>query len=242
MLLSWNVLKIFFVNVEPERLNSDRGSELVCKKFSAFLKENKIHHYLSYSLRKCPVIERFNLTIQRLLYKIMKENNSYEWTKFLDQAMNIYLHRKHRTIKMSPLEAEKDENEAIVRRTYFEKYRKAEMKTQKPKFSVGDSVRIFQERGTFHRGYMQDFTTETFIITKVLTNLPVPRYQLKEFNGSEVIGSFFQDELVKYDPPESYEIDVMKTRGEVKGKNSKCIIEDGAPHEEWKNVSEMKQI
>ena len=36
----------------PERLNTDRGSELICKKFTEFLKEQKIHHYLSYSLRK----------------------------------------------------------------------------------------------------------------------------------------------------------------------------------------------
>ena len=27
---------------KPERLNSDRGSELICKKFSSFLKENNI--------------------------------------------------------------------------------------------------------------------------------------------------------------------------------------------------------
>ena len=63
-----NVMK-FFEDIlskcgdKPEHLNSDRGSELICKKFSSFLKENNIHHYLSYSLRKCPVIERFNLSI-----------------------------------------------------------------------------------------------------------------------------------------------------------------------------------
>ena len=33
----------------PERLNTDRGSELICTKLTAFLKEQKIHHYLSYS-------------------------------------------------------------------------------------------------------------------------------------------------------------------------------------------------
>ena len=64
---------------KPERLNSDRGSELICKQFAKYLKDNDIHHYLSYSLRKCPVIERFNLTIQSLLYKIMKKNNSHEY-------------------------------------------------------------------------------------------------------------------------------------------------------------------
>ena len=196
---------------KPERLNSDRGSELVCKKFSAYLKENKIHHYLRYSLRKCPVIERFNLTIQRLLYKMMRQNNSYEWIKFIDSAMHIYLNRRHRTIKMSPLEAEKAKNAPILRQIYFEKYRKADLKTQKPKFSEGDSVRIFNERGTFHRGYMEDFSEEIFIISKVMTNLPVPRYRLKEYNGDEIVGSFFQDEIVKFDPSEFYEIDVLKT-------------------------------
>ena len=92
---------------QPERLNTDRGSEMICKSFRDYLKQKQIHHYLSYSLRKCPVIERFNLTIQNLLYRIMAQNRSYKWTKFLDNAMEIYLNRKHRTIKMSPIEGDK---------------------------------------------------------------------------------------------------------------------------------------
>ena len=228
---------------KPQRLNSDRGSELICKLFGKYLKDNNIHHYLSYSLRKCPVVERFNLTIQRLLYKIMRKNNSYEWTKFLDQAMNIYLNRNHRTIKMSPLEAEKEENQIKVRQTYFEKYIKAGIKKQRAKFSVGESVRIYKERGTFHRGYKEDFTTETFIIIKVLTNLPVPRYKLREYNGEEVVGSFFQDELVKYNPPDFYEIDIIQTRG--KGKKKEFLVHyRGWPktYDEWKTSSDMKNI
>ena len=50
---------------------------------------------------------------------------------------------------------------------------------RKPKFSVGDSVRIFKECGKFHRGYLRDFTIENFTSTKVLENLPVPRYKLE---------------------------------------------------------------
>ena len=228
---------------KPERLNTDRGSELICKQFTTFLKENKIHHYLSYSLRKCPVVERFNLTIQQLLYKMMKQNNTYEWTKLIDKAMKIYLNRKHRTIKMTPLEAEKDENGPILRQTYLKKYIKAGKKKRKPKFSEGDTVRIYKERGTFHRGYMEDFTTEIFTINKVLNNLPVPRYKIKEENGDEVVGSFFEDELIRYDPPEFYEIDVIKTKG--KGKNKQYLVHyRGWPsiYDEWKKESEMKQL
>ena len=141
---------------KPERLNTDRGSELICKPFTTFLKENKIHHYLSYSLRKCPVVERFNLTIQQLLYKMMKQNNTYKWTKLIDKAMKIYLNRKHRTIKMSPLEAEKDENGPILRQTYLKKYIKAGKKTRKLEKSklVSKPVsRINQEHN--HKQYVQ---------------------------------------------------------------------------------------
>ena len=72
----------------PERLNTNRGSELICKKFTAFLKEQKINHYLSYSLRKFPVVER-NLTFQRLLYKMIKQNNSYEGTNLFKLIFHI---------------------------------------------------------------------------------------------------------------------------------------------------------
>ena len=101
---------------KPERLNSDRGSELICKKFAKYLKDLKIFHYLSYSLRKCPIIERFNLTIQNLLYKIMAKNRSLKWTNYINQAMQIYLNRKHRTIGMSPLSGDLDKNEDEVRK------------------------------------------------------------------------------------------------------------------------------
>ena len=42
--------------------------------------ENNIVHYFSTSDRKCAVVERFNLTIQQLLYKLMTNYNTYAWT------------------------------------------------------------------------------------------------------------------------------------------------------------------
>ena len=45
----------------------------------------------------------------------MARNNSLEWVKYIDQAMKIYLNRKHRTIGISPKEGDKEENEDILR-------------------------------------------------------------------------------------------------------------------------------
>ena len=228
----------------PERLNTDRGSELICKKFQKFLQENNIHHYLSYSIRKCPVVERFNLTIQNLLYRIMAKNNSYEWTKFIDHAMKIYLNRKHRTIQMTPLQAEKKENEKTVRCTYLQRYFDAGLKKKKPKYSVGDNVRIWKERGTFHRGYMEDFTREHFTIQKVLKNLPVPRYKLKEYNGEDIVGSFFEDELVHFNPSEFYDIQILKKRKTKKKGLEHFVHYVGWPdsYNEWVKASDLKPL
>ena len=55
---------------------------------------------------------------------------------------------------------------------------------------------------------MRDFTIENFTITKVLENLPVPRYKLNEYNVDDIVGSFFEEELVKYKPPEFYDIEI----------------------------------
>ena len=231
---------------KPEKLNSDRGSELVGKRFAKFLDDENIHHYLSYSDRKCPVVERFNLTIQRLLYKIMAKENSYEWTKFLDQAMKIYLNRRHRTIKMSPLEAEKEENQSKLSEIYAEKYRKAESEWRKPKYKVGDGVRIWNTRTTFKRGYYESFTREHFTIFQVLTNLPVPRYKLKDYNGEEIVGSFFEDELVPYKPDDDYMYQIekiLKSRG--KGKNKQYFVKfDGwdNTHNAWVKASDLEDL
>ena len=206
----------------PERLNTDRGSELTCKNFENFLKKENVYHYLSYSLRKCPIVERFNLTLQRLLYQMMNEHHTTEWTKYLDQALKIYNSRYHRTIKMSPIEAEKPENETKVRRTFYEKYRKANSRKQKPKFQVNDEVRIFTEKGKFDCGYDAQFSREHFKIKKVLNNLPVVRYVLSEYDGRVLPGNFFQDELVKYVPSEYYPIEVKNKR--KKGKKTQYLV------------------
>ena len=90
---------------------------------------------------------------------------------------------------MSPIEGDKEENEENKFKIYLERYNESNVKRKKAKFKVGDTVRIWGERGQFHRGYMEDFTREFFTISKVLRNLPFPRYIIKEYNDDEVVGT-----------------------------------------------------
>ena len=228
---------------QPEKLQTDRGSEFVCAKFKNFLKSQNIHHYVSYSDRKCPVVERFNLTIQQILYKILDKNESFRWIDFLDQAMKIYNTRKHTTIKLSPADAEKGENESSVRKVFLKKYRKAGLKPPKPKYKVGDTVRIWKFKRVFDRGYHENFTTQYFKIRKVKTNLPVVRYELEDILGEKIIGSFFENELVPFEGMEFHRIKVIDSKG--KGKNKKYLVHYlGWPEKfnEWVPEERLKDI
>ena len=110
--------------MKPQRVQTDRGTEFICKTFENYFNDEMIYHYLSYSDRKCPVVERFNLTIQQLIHKLMDFKSTNRWIDCIEQAMKIYLNRKHSTIKMSPLEAEKDENHDEVRINLFKFFNK----------------------------------------------------------------------------------------------------------------------
>ena len=228
---------------QPEKLQTDRGSEFMCAKFKNFLKSRNIHHYVSYSDRKCPVVERFNLTIQQILYKILDKNESFRWIDFLDKAMKIYNTRKHTTIKLSPVDAEKGENETSVRKVFLKRYRKAGLKPPKPKYKVGDTVRIWKFKRVFDRGYHENFTTQYFKIRKVMTNLPVVRYELEDILGEKIIGSFFENELVPFEGMEFHRIKVIDSKG--KGKNKKYLVHYlGWPEKfnEWVPEERLKDI
>ena len=229
---------------KPQRVQTDRGTEFICKTFEKYFNDEFIFHYLSYSDRKCPVIERFNLTIQQLIYKIMEYKSSSRWIDCIDQAMEIYLNKKHSTIKMSPLEGEKSQNEALVRRNLFDFFTKnSRTRPQKQKFNVGDKVRVWKYHRTFKRGYDSNFTDEYFTIHKVLKNLPVIRYQLTDFNGDKIHGNYFQEELVLYTPKNFYKINIIDEKGH--GKAKKFLINwDGWPdtYNQWISASEVEDI
>jgi len=243
-----NAMKIFAAVIEkarkPEKLNTDRGSELVCGKFEQFLKKKKIKHYLSFSLRKCPIVERFNLTIQNLLYRMMSANHTYKWTSLLENALKIYRSRRHRTIKMAPQEADKPENEDSVRANLLEFFHDRGIKRNNPKFSINDTVRISRHRNAFHRGYNQENTEEYFIITKIDNSLPGEvRYQIKDSSNEEIVGSHFENELVRYNPSEFFDIQVIGEKG--KGRSKKYLITYvGYPKKfnEWVSGQKLKKL
>ena len=217
--------KLFRKIEKPLSLYTDRGNEFKSKEFKQLMEQEKINHYFSYSVRKCPIIERFNLTLQKLIYKKCREKRSSKWIDFLDDCMRIYLTAPHSAIgNLSPTEGEMSENQVKIGRNQCKT--KNHKRKLKPKYSKGTTVRIWAYKTTFKRGYQQNFTEEYFKIKKVLTNLPgPPRYVLEDLKGEQIEGNFTEDEITPYTPSaETYfEIDkILKER--VKGAKKEYFV------------------
>ena len=120
-----------------------------------------------------------------------KQESVKNWVKILPDFVKNYNTTKHRSIGMKPTEASLKKNEVEVYKKLFPEP-KAQM--LKPKFQVGDQVRITQKRGDFRKGYRPNFTKEIFIISEVLDTQPIT-YRITAQDGEEIAGSLYPEEM-----------------------------------------------
>ncbi len=73
-------------------------------------------------------------------------------------------------------------------------YKKNSLNISSPKFKVGDSVRISRVKGMFEKGYLPNWSEETYKIVKVKPTAPVT-YVLQDWNGDIIKGSFYEQGL-----------------------------------------------
>ena len=67
---------------------------------------------------------------------------------------------------------------------------------RKPRYKIGNRVRIAKEDLPFKKGYRQNFTDDIFRVTKVATFNP-PTYSLADKNGENIQGKFYEPELIR---------------------------------------------
>ena len=94
---------------------------------------------------------------------------------------------------MTPVEASMKKNEKKV---FKNLYGDISVDKKKPKFSLGDFVRIPRKKGTFEKGYTPRWTEEVFKVVEILHSVPIT-YKLEDLSGEEIQGSFYEEELQK---------------------------------------------
>ena len=217
------VIKKYIKKEKPKNFTTDGGKEFSNKFVKTVLSKAKVKHYVTRTQSKASIAERYILTIQRLIYQIFDARNIKNWVDVLNPAVKIYHSRKHGTIKMSPIEAEKEENQVSLSRIHDDRIRKH--KTKKPKFKVGEMVRIALIRSKFGRGYTPSFSEEVWKVAEVKTNLSYPRYIVQDLEGEELSSVLNENELVSYTPKDGYKIEkILKRRTKRWKKNVFCNV------------------
>ena len=152
-------------------------------------------------------IQHTNLLLLRTqknkIFKHMAAVSKNVYFEVLDDIVNKYNNTVHKTIKMKPIDVTSDS---------YAEYNE-DSNVTKPKFKVGDHVRISKYKNIFAKGYTQNWLEEVFVVSKI-KNTVLWSYVISDLNGEPFTGSFYEKELQKTSQ-EKFRIEkVLKRKGD----------------------------
>ena len=150
---------------KPEYLWTNKAEALHNKDLKQLLDKHKINLYSTENEQKSSVVKRWNRTMKNKMWKMFAANNNTVYYDKLDDLVNEYNITKHSSIKITSIEASNKKNQGTV---YFNLYGNLKPLATKPKYKIGDKVRISKyKRKTFDKGYTPNWTEEIFTIDKI---------------------------------------------------------------------------
>jgi len=231
------------LDVKPRNIVCDRGNEFVNKNFINYCKQQKMTLIQPKSNVHAAYVERFNRTIQNLIYKFMTENSTNRYVDHLDDILNSYNSRYHRMIDMSPMEAETNP-EAELHINNLISSNELKIKRKIPSYKIGDFVRIAKQKNTFSRGYQPQSQIEIFRIQKISSNKRIPLYYLSNYDQTENIeGGFYEFELTPVNI-ETFRIEKILKRRKYRGENQIYVkwLGYSDKYNQWIPESDANQI
>ena len=199
----------------PQRLWTDKGKEFYNSSMKNLMDSHNVQIYSTENEEKSSVVERWNRTIKRIMWKYFTANNTNVYIDVLADIIHKYNNTYHRSIKCTPTAARQPSNhQRVYNVLYGDEYKTASEKAaavKHSKFKIGDRVRIVKKKGTFEKGFTPNWTEEIFTITTIKPTLPVT-YTIADTKGETIQGSFYAEELQKT-KQEIYRIErVLKKR------------------------------
>jgi len=170
-----------YIGQTPHTIYMDKGLEFNSNIFKNYCMEYNITLIFSQSITKAALVERSQRTLQGIMFKFMDKHDTNRYIDDLQNIVSTYNSKSNRTLKMSPNNAYLQVNYSAVIQNVEKHYSKALQKKKRAKYNIGDHVRIYtltKGGGVFRKGYKPIFSDEIFVIDKVNTRLPEPRYFL----------------------------------------------------------------
>ena len=184
-----NALSKIFGERRPMKMWVDKGKEF----YNKHVKALGVQLYSTENEEKSSVVERWNRTMKEKMFKYFSVNSTRKYINVLDEMVNNYNNTKHSSIKITPVDASDKKNK---NRVWMNLNGKARTNPVKPKFSVGDKVRITKKKAVFEKGYTPRWTEEVFTVSQVKYTDP-PTYKISDYHGEEIQGTFYEQEMQK---------------------------------------------
>lgn len=210
----------------PKKLRYDQGTEFKNKIFQALLVKNGIKAYEATNDTKAAIVERFNRTFKNKMYKYFTANNTLRYVNELQDLVFSYNNTFHRSIKMSPMEVNHS-NSKLVRDTLFPNSKKKK-RARKPRFIVGDYVRISRKKRMFEKEHAPNWTEEIFRVYKVLNTTP-DTYIVEDLLQEIITERIYEQQLQKVELPESFIVRKVHKKRTRKGKKQVLVSWRGYP-------------
>lgn len=204
------------LNHPIRHLHVDEGKEFYNSSMKKMLKDRNINLYSTYSTKKAAIVERFQRTLKSKMWKIFSYRGSYKWIDILDKLISDYNCTKHKTIKMKPNDVNIQNQQKLLDTVYNRKH--VVSANTKPKFKIGDFVRLSKYKHVFEKGYTANYTTEVFQINDVRNTNPIT-YKLIDLEGDEILGSVYSEEMKKTNCPDIYLVERI-----IERKNNKVFV------------------
>jgi hypothetical protein len=146
------------------------------------------------------------------MFKYFTAINTRRYFDVLNDVVSHYNNTKHSAIKMTHVQASNPDN---LYQTYMNLYGDTvhdNSPRPPPKFAVGDMIRITMKKDVFRKGYLPRWSEELFTVSAIqYTDLIT--YKIKDLNGEEINGTFFEQEMQK-STQDTFRIEkVLKTKG-----------------------------
>ena len=179
---------------------TDKGTEFYNASMREMLKSKNIKLYSTRNEPKAMIAERFIRTLRKKIESNYILTGSTVWYDILPQLIHEYNTTYHRSLKMTPEEARKREN-----RVRLIKLQTWDRSQEKPKFNVGDRVRISVLKRLFTKEATANWSEEIFQIYEVDKTQPIT-YKLQDLADEVIEGAFYKEQLQKTDQ-QIYRID-----------------------------------
>ena len=208
---------VFASGRKCERLRTDKGTEYVNRYVDKYLKGVGVKHFETQNQPKSSYAERAIRTIKGRLSRYMTHKQTHKWIDVIGEVTRSYNNTYHRSIKQSPASIRGGEEAYQWKLQYDTPPEKAKLPYAKYKFKLGEEVRVSFLRRTFQKQHDERWSREIFTITGRSIENGIPQYTLQDYSGTHIKGKFYQKQLLKAYPSETFLIERVLGRRKRSG-------------------------